>query len=116
MEYDAGRQDVELMLKEPKIELVAPRAREEGTAKEGDKKMKDTYETSSDKRRSAYRAFVARANYLARDRPDIAFSAKEFARCVAAPTVGDWERLKRPARYSKRRPRIVKKCKCKRTH
>ena len=51
---------------------------------------------------------MARANYLSPDRPDIAFVVKELARAMSSPTRGDWERLKRLARYLKGRPRVVK--------
>ena len=51
-----------------------------------------------------YRALVARANYLAQDRPDVQFSVKELARGMAKPTEGDWGRLKRLGRYLKEKP------------
>ena len=54
-----------------------------------------------------FRALAARANYLALDRPDIAFSAKECCRGMAAPTVGDQRRLRRLARYLITCPRVV---------
>ena len=38
-------------------------------------------------------------NYLAPDRPDIAFSVKEICRHMAKPTVGAWKKLKRAVRY-----------------
>ena len=46
-----------------------------------------------------YRALVARANYLAQDRVDIAYSAKELCRKMSKPTAADWESLKRLGRY-----------------
>ena len=53
-----------------------------------------------------YRALVARANYLAPDRADIAFSVKELAKSMSKPTEGDWIRLKRLGRYLAGRPRM----------
>ena len=47
----------------------------------------------------AFRGHAARLNYLATDRPDIAYSAKEVCRAMAAPTVGAWKKLKRMVRY-----------------
>ena len=43
---------------------------------------------------SRFRSLVMRANYLALDRPDIAYAAKELARRMSAPTVDDWAGLK----------------------
>jgi hypothetical protein len=54
-----------------------------------------------------YRAKVARANFLASDRPDIAFAVKELCRGMSSPTVRDAEALKRLARYLLGRPRLV---------
>ena len=56
---------------------------------------------------SEYRAIVARMNYLAADRPDIAFAVKEAAREISSPTNGGWDRLKRIGRYLSYRPRLV---------
>ena len=42
---------------------------------------------------------MARANYLAVDRGDIAFCVKELARRMSSPSRQDWERLQRLARY-----------------
>lgn len=54
-----------------------------------------------------YRALAARANYLAIDRGDILYAAKELTRKMSAPTVGDWGKLERLGRYLKGRPRVV---------
>ena len=47
-----------------------------------------------------------RANYLAPDRPDIAFAVTELAKSMAKPAEGDWTRLKRLGRYLTSRPRL----------
>ena len=44
-----------------------------------------------------YRGYAARLNYLAADRPDIAYAVKEVCRGVAKPTRGHWKKLKRIA-------------------
>jgi len=54
-----------------------------------------------------YRATAARANYLALDRPDMAFAVKELTRSMANPTTYDVTNLKRLARYLKGAPRAV---------
>ena len=46
-----------------------------------------------------YWAMVARANYFAQDRTDIAYPVKELCRSASNPTQGDWAALKRLARY-----------------
>ena len=56
---------------------------------------------------TAFRALSARANYLALDRPDIAFAAKELCREFAQPTKDSYMRLKRLARYLKGKPRLT---------
>ena len=59
-----------------------------------------------DKEASMYRAIVARCNYLALDRPDIAYSVKELARQMLSPRRGDMQRFKRLGRYLMGRPRL----------
>ena len=53
-----------------------------------------------------YRAVIARANFISPDRPDITYAVKELARSMAAPTLKDWEALKRLARYLSGKPRL----------
>ena len=54
-----------------------------------------------------FRALAARANYLALDRPDIAYAAKECCRHMSAPSTLDWAGLVRIVRYLVGRPRLV---------
>ena len=56
---------------------------------------------------TAFRGSAARANYLAADRPDCQFAAKEVCRWMAAPTEGSWNALKRLCRYLVGLPRLV---------
>ena len=53
------------------------------------------------------RAISARANYLAQDRPDIAFSTKELRREFAVPNRDSYAKLKRVCRYLIGLPRLV---------
>ena len=53
------------------------------------------------------RALSARCNYLAQDRPDIAYSAKEICREFAVPNKRSYEKLKRCAKYLAGQPRLV---------
>ena len=56
---------------------------------------------------SMYRSCVARANYLAQDRADIAYAVKEACRDMANPKASSWEKVKRVVRYLKGEPRVV---------
>ena len=56
---------------------------------------------------SRYRALAARLNFLAIDRPDVLYTAKECSRHMSAPINRDWEALKRAARYLLSCPRVV---------
>ena len=53
----------------------------------------------------AYRRGAARINYMAMDRCDLSFVAKDLARSMAKPMIGDNVRMKRAIRYIKGRPR-----------
>ena len=55
---------------------------------------------------SKYRGMAARANYLAQDRPDLAYAAKELTRKMQHPTVEDEDKMRRFARYLIGRPRV----------
>ena len=48
---------------------------------------------------SLYRSCVARANYLGRDRADIAYAVKEACRDMANPKASSLEKVKRVVRY-----------------
>ena len=54
-----------------------------------------------------YRAIVARANYLGRDRSDIALAVKELCRTMSNPSQKDWSKLKRLGRYLLNKTRVV---------
>ena len=53
-----------------------------------------------------YRALAATANFLAIDRADFVYCAKELTRHMATPTTADWEKVVRLERYLKNRPRV----------
>lgn len=57
--------------------------------------------------RTLYRALSARAMYLALDRPDIQYAAKELCREFAMPTSHSIVKLKRLVRYIVHKPRVV---------
>ena len=51
-----------------------------------------------------FRALSARASYLAADRPDVIFAAKEMCRFMSAPTDLAWNALTRLCCYLRSRP------------
>jgi hypothetical protein len=67
----------------------------------------DDDEALPDAEAALYRSFAARANYLALDRPDLAFAAKELCRRMRAPGRADLEALRRLGRYLLDSPRVV---------
>ena len=58
-------------------------------------------------KRTPYRAVVARANYLASDRPELQFPAKEVCRWMSSPTDLSLAALKRLGRYVHDHRRLV---------
>ena len=82
-----------------------PPAKKTGPARAGAKKAKQLERLHSagpildPEEATAFRALFARANYLAQDRPDIAFATKELCRDFAQPTRTSYEKLKRVGRY-----------------
>ena len=54
-----------------------------------------------------YRSVVARANYMAADRPDIQYAVKELCRDMGAPSRSSWCKLKKLGRYLCRSPRLI---------
>ena len=76
-----------------RLEQAEERAGEEGELEEGDK--------------TRYRAIAARCNYMAIDRPDLQYAAKEACRTMSCPKKGDMAKLKRIGRYLIGRMRVV---------
>ena len=54
-----------------------------------------------------YRALAVRANYLALDRPDVAYATKELCRCFQSPTKTAVDQPHRLVRYLIGKPRLV---------
>jgi len=107
VEYEADPRHAEIVIKELGLTdakgVVTPGTKDEGTTKADCEKPLEGHKASE------YRAHTARLNYLTTDRPDIAFSVKELARTMSAPTNGCWDKLKRLARYLLHAPRMILK-------
>ena len=87
-------------------------AKKKGPARKGAKAVKKLERVSSEgdlnpQEATTFRALSARANYLAQDRPDIAFSTKELCREFAVPNRNSFMKLKRVVRYLSGLPRMV---------
>jgi len=75
--------------------------------KQNRKEDEEEEETLGEDETALFRSGAAKANYLAMDRPDIAYAAKECCRHMSAPTKRDLESLRRLAKYLKGEPRRV---------
>ena len=102
--YEADPRHIEIILKQLDV-IEAKVVTSLGTRDEG-RTSEDSKFELAEKEATMYRALVACCNDLSPDRQDILFSAKEFARAMAKPTIVDQQRLKRLARYLKGRPRL----------
>ena len=91
------------------VESITDDVREKAKSRKikGENKRMNDHDELDDAQITKYRALVARANYLAVDRGDIAFCVKELARCMSSPSRQDWERLQRLARYPRHKRRCV---------
>ena len=103
LEYEADQRHAELIEREMNIQansksVTTPGVKEE----ESDGKEKD-FDTRT------FRSVAARGNYLAQDRPDVQYAAKEISRFMSNPEEKDWRKAKRMARYPKGEGRMVMK-------
>ena len=80
--------------------MATPGVRPTSEQIQGDEPLKKELHT-------AFRGAAARANYLALDRLDLQFGAKEICRWMASPTELSWTALKRLCRFLVGLPRLV---------
>ena len=97
---EADPRHAELLIEDLSIEagLATP-----GVDEKDDEEDKELSEADS----TRYRSLVARANYLATDRPDISFPVKELCRSMSRPTASSWKKMIRVVKYLHRNPRLV---------
>ena len=104
LEYEADPRQAEKLIIECGLEgansVATPGIKETSAQIAEDKELDKSLHT-------AFRASAARANYLAADRPDVQFPAKEVCRWMSSPTVSAWAALKRLVRYLVGLPRLV---------
>ena len=104
IEYEADPRQVEELLQEIELEGA------NGVATPGQKILAHQIASEAElpeRDFTRYRALLARANYLAADRIDLIYAAKEWCRFMSKPTDVAMGALKRLARYLRARPRLV---------
>ena len=106
-EYEPDQRHAELIMED----LGMSEAKAVSTPSEPEKRWEEeeNQQVLEGAKATQFRKVAARLNYLAADRPDLMFAAKEVCRKMAVPTVGGWKKLKRVARYLVGRPRAVLK-------
>ena len=106
LEYEADPRQAEKLIEELELEgdgvkaTVTPGIKALPTQIAEDKPLDPS-------RHTMFRGLAARANYLAADRPDCQFAAKEICRWMSSPTELALQALKRVCRYLVGRPRLV---------
>ncbi len=104
IEYEADPRQAEKLVSECGLEgantVATPGLRVAFAEVENDKPLPENLH-------SAFRGSAARANYLAVDRLDCQFAAKEVCRWMSRPTEASWAALKRLCRYLVGLPRMV---------
>ena len=104
VEYEADPRQAEKLLQEMKLEgcnsLSTPGVKITAVQHAADKLLDET-------RGTPFRAVAARANYLASDRPDCQYAAKEVCRWMSSPTEASLGALKRIGRYLGGQRRLV---------
>ena len=102
-EYEADPRHAELLV----YELGLSKANGVSSPGEDEKPWEENSDPLPADAARLYRGMAARANYLAQDRSDLQFAAKEVCRGMAQPTVAHLRRLKRLGRFLLKRPRVV---------
>ena len=104
LEYEADPRQAERLVKGLGLEgakaLTTP-----GVKVTAEDLLKD--ETLPEEKTTPFRALAARANYLAADRPECQYAAKEICRWMASPTVCSLAALKRLGRFLEGKRRLV---------
>ena len=109
IEYEADPKHARMIIEECEVASCRP-SKTPGVAEKPKAPQEETAtEKLGAKETTKFRALAARINYLAQDRADLQFTAKDISRKMASPTTEDWERVRRLARYLKLKPRAVQK-------
>ena len=107
IEYEPDQRHAEIVIKQMELTHANSVTTPGNTEAEADAELRDKSPLLTGEEATQYRALAARLNYLALDRPDIQFSAKEISKYMATPRSMDWARIARVARYLVGKPRYV---------
>ena len=105
--YEGDDRHAKVLLKEWELEgakaVGTPGVVEEKKSENEDKENKEV--NREEARR--YRRAAARVNYMALDRLDLGYAAKEVSRSMAVPREEDFVKMKRVIRYLKGAPKVI---------
>jgi hypothetical protein len=103
IEYEADSRHADVIIEECEVMSMKPSKVPGVSEPEIDKEENDQEESQKTK----FRGVAARINYLAMDRPDLQYAAKNLCRRMANPRISDWEKARKIAKYIKGRPRLI---------
>ncbi len=103
IEYEADQRHSELIIQETGMEAAKP-VGVTGQTQTDEKEEGQHMETI---RETEYRSIAARINYLAQDRADIQFAAKEICKDMSSPRASSWLKVKAVGKYLSGRRRLV---------
>ena len=104
-EWESDPRHAEIIIEQMGLKNSAPTSTP-GTKERGNER--DEEELTAEEA-TAFRGMAARSNFMAMDRADVQYTAKEICRRMAKPRKCDWAKLKRLARYLHGAPRKVQR-------
>jgi hypothetical protein len=106
IEYEADSRHAEVIIEVCEVKSGKV-VRTPGVHESSNDAVKEMEQHMKEGEKTRFRGVAARINYLAMDRSDLQFAAKDLCRKMANPEAKDWEKAQRIARYLKFRPRAV---------
>ena len=107
LEYEADQRHAELIIQHAGVETGKPVAMPCCTDAENDETKRLDSGALVGTEATAYREVAARLNFLAMDRTDLQYAAKEVTKHMPNPCNLDWVKIKRVGRYLVGAPRYV---------
>ena len=105
IDYEPDARHVQILMKQLGITSTSKNLGQPGSKRERDA----AEEPLSAEETTLYKSCAMRLIYLAMDRVDIQFTAKELARRVQSPTKEDMQHMKKCVRYLKGKPRLIQR-------
>ena len=106
IKYEADKTHAKILLEDMNMQHVKAAVAPGCNVKKNDED-EEGIKLLDEKNARAFRASVARCNYMSSDRPDIQFATKEVSRGMANPTRNCWDKLKHLVKYLKGRSGVV---------